>query len=48
MVEAFIGFLIGVLGTYLAMTQHDTHSVADDLRVLLRDLKQEETRAASE
>lgn len=47
MTAALVGFLIGVAGTYLAMTQHYDNGDADEFRALLRELKGEETEAAS-
>lgn len=37
MIEALIGFLLGVAGTYLAMTR--ARAEEEDFRNMLRDLK---------
>lgn len=44
MTEALIGFLIGIAGTYLAMTHENGYT--DDFQAMLRELEQEEAEAA--
>lgn len=48
MIEAFIGFLVGVAGTYLAITRHQETGDADEVRMMLRELKREQAQMRME
>lgn len=48
MTEALVGFLIGIAGTYLAMTQHyEGPDANNDLKAILRELETEGPEAGT-